>query len=244
MRIPLDLVKRGEQAISWYMGGKQIFNSCRQFVPILQRQSRQLMKLSAYWRCHPFRNVGLLGVLQGVPWPATSGWKLSWRGIPVNLHRHRHPMRSSVYSFFGLTSVAPYSIILLVMDWRFCGVLLNYHFGSREAGKSLMNSSSRDAFIAWNTCPPLVGSVPDEGVASSSVRFFLLYIQCTFLIFSLFHLCWLLRETKRETIACYFVAFRFRQQIFRHLTLRQYSDLPSKYLLKVSFHFLTSFICS
>ena len=104
MRIPLDLVKRGEQAISWYMGGKQIFNSCRQFVPILQRQSRQLMKLSAYWRCHPFRNVGLLGVLQGFPWPATSGWKLSWRGIPVNLHHHRHHMRSSVYSLFFPTS--------------------------------------------------------------------------------------------------------------------------------------------
>ena len=26
IRIPLDLVKRGEQAISWYVGGKQIFN--------------------------------------------------------------------------------------------------------------------------------------------------------------------------------------------------------------------------
>ena len=138
------------------------------------------MKPSASWRRQPFENVGLLGVLQGFPWPVTSGWKLSWRGIPVNLHRHHHPMRSSVYSFFGPTSVAPYSIIPLVMDWRFCGVLSNYHFGSREAEKSLMNSSSRDAFIAPNTCPPLVGSVPDEGVASSSVRFFLLYIYSAY----------------------------------------------------------------
>ena len=62
--------------------------------------------------------------------------------------------------------------------------------------------------------------------------------------FSLFHLCWLLRETKRETVACYFVVFSFRQHIFRHLTLRQYSDLPSKYILKVSFHFLAFFVCS
>ena len=35
-----------------------------------------------------------------------------------------------------------------------------------------MNSSSRDAFIALNTCCLLVGSVPDEGIASSSVHFF------------------------------------------------------------------------
>ena len=49
---------------------------------------------------------------------------------------------------------------------------LNYYFGSREAGMLFMNSSSRDAFIALNTCCLLVGSVPDEGVASSSVHFF------------------------------------------------------------------------
>ena len=50
--------------------------------------------------------------------------------------------------------------------------LLNYYFGSREAGTLFMNSSSQDAFIAPNTCRLLVGSIPDEGVASSSVRFF------------------------------------------------------------------------
>ena len=38
-----------------------------------------------------------------------------------------------------------------------------------------MNSLSRDAFIALNTCCLLVGSVHDKGVASSSMRFFLLY---------------------------------------------------------------------
>ena len=42
--------------------------------------------------------------------------------------------RRSIF-FFVPTSVAPYSIILSVMDCRFCGVLLNYHFGPREAGK-------------------------------------------------------------------------------------------------------------
>ena len=54
--------------------------------------------------------------------------------------------------------------------------LSNYHFGPREAGKPLINSSSRDAFNAQNTCRPFVGPVPDEGVASSSVRFSFLYI--------------------------------------------------------------------
>ena len=42
--------------------------------------------------------------------------------------------RRSIF-FFVPTSVAPYSIIPSVMDCRFCGVLLNYHFGPREAGK-------------------------------------------------------------------------------------------------------------
>ena len=103
--------------------------------------------------------------------------------------------------FFVPISVALYSIIPSVINWRFCGVLLNYHFGPREAGKSLMNSSSWDAFNTPNTCHPFVGLVPDEGVASSSVRFSLLYIQCSFFIFLSFHLCWLLRETERETVA-------------------------------------------
>ena len=64
MRIPLDSVKRGEQAISWYVGGKQTFNLCRQFVPVLQRQSRQLMKPSSFWRRQPLETVGLLGALK------------------------------------------------------------------------------------------------------------------------------------------------------------------------------------
>ena len=146
--------------------------------------------------------------------------------------------------FFVPISVAPYSIIPSVMNWRFCGVLLNYHFGPREAGKSLMNSSSQDAFNTPNTCCPFVGPVPDEGIASSSVRFSLLYVQCSFFIFPSFHLCWLLRETEREIVALLLRRFSFRQYIFRHLILRLSSGLPSKYLSIVSFHFLAFFFCS
>ena len=36
----------------------------------------------------------------------------------------------------------------------------------------------------------------------------------------------------------------FHQHIFRHLIFRQSSSLPSKYLLTVSFHFLTFFVYS
>ena len=79
-------------------------------------------------------------------------------------------------TYFYPTSVAPYSIILSVLNLRFYGVLSNYHFWPREAGKSFINSSSRNAFNAQNTCRPFVGPVPDEGIASSSVRFSFLHI--------------------------------------------------------------------
>ena len=133
---------------------------------------------------------------------ATAFWKRQPSGSPLRLpmandermgswltrHSRRPKPSPSPYvvvglSFFVPTSVAPYFIISSVINWWFCGVLSNYHFGPREVGKSLMNSSSRDAFNAPNTCRPFVGPVPDEGVASSSMRFSLLYIQCSFLIF-------------------------------------------------------------
>ena len=179
MRIPLDLVKRGEQVISWYVGGKHILINA---VSLQQSSSSNLVNS---WRRQPIRNVNLPRAFEGFPWPMTNGLELGQHGIPVGQYRRRRPIWSSVYSFFVPTSVAPYSIIPSVMNWRFCGVLSNYHFGPREAGKSLMNSSSRDAFNAPNTCCSFVGPVPNEGVASSSVRFFffLLYIQCSLLIF-------------------------------------------------------------
>ena len=93
-----------------------------------------------------------------------------------------------------------------------------------------MNSSSRDAFIAPKTCRLLVGFVPDKGVASSSMRFFLLYL--------------LIIERDKE---------RDRRLLLRGFRLPSidlpspYTPLafrPSKSLLKVSFHFLKSFVCS
>ena len=166
------------------------------------------MKASAYLRRQPIRNVSLPGALEGFPWPMTNGLELGWRGIPVSQYRrrHRHPIWSSIYSFFVPTSVAPYSIIPSVMNWRFCGVLSNYHFGPREAGKSLMNSLSRNAFNAPNTCRSFVGPIPDVGVTSSSVHFFSPIYTVLPPHFPPFHLCWLLRKRQRETIACYSIA--------------------------------------
>ena len=147
-------------------------------------------------------------------------WKLSWSRVSVSQHRQFHYMWSSVYFLFFPYISCPllHNSFGLWID----GFVesLNYYFGSREAGMWFMNSLSRDAFIALNTCCLLVGSVHDKGVASSSVRFFLLYIQCSFLIFLLFHLCWLLRETKRETVALLLRGFKLPS-----------TDLPSPYTL-------------
>ena len=39
--------------------------------------------------------------------------------------------------FFCPRISCPYSIVSSVTNWRFCGVLSNYHFGPGEAGKSI-----------------------------------------------------------------------------------------------------------
>ena len=133
--------------------------------------------------------------------------------IGARLTRHsRRPVPSpSPYVVVGLlffvpTSVAPYSIIPSVINWRFCGVLSNYYFGPREAGKSLMNSSSWDAFNALNTCRSFIGPIPDEGVTSSSVHFFS-YIYSALSSFSFISSLLIIeRDTERKTVTCYSVA--------------------------------------
>ena len=135
------------------------------------------MKASAFWKRQPFESPLRLPMAND---ERMGAW-LTWHS--------RQPVPSpSPYVVVGLlifvpTSIAPYFIILSVINWQFYGVLSNYHFGPREAEKSLINSSSRDAFNVQNTCRPFVGPVPNEGVTSSSVHFSLLYIQCSFLIF-------------------------------------------------------------
>ena len=105
MRIPLDSVKRGEQVISWYVGGKYILINA---VSLQQSSSsilRQFMKASAYLRRQPIRNVSLPGALEGFPWPMTNGLELSWRGTPIGQYRRRRLIWSSVYSSFVPTSI-------------------------------------------------------------------------------------------------------------------------------------------
>ena len=138
-------------------------------------QSRQLMKSSAYWRRQPIGNVTFWE-----PFEASHGqWRrdgsladvefLSACIVTVTIHGRR-----SIYFYPHISCPLLHNSVSfkLTVLWS----LSNYHFGPREAGKSLINSSSRDAFNAQNTCHPFVGPVPDEGVASSSVRFSFLYI--------------------------------------------------------------------
>ena len=111
---------------------------------------------------------------------------------------------ATLSTYFSSTLVAPYSIISSILNWRICGVLSNYFFGTREARKSLVNSSTWDAFNAQNTCLRPVGPVSDKGVASSSACFFL-PIYIVLLYFPSFHFGWTLRERQRETVAFDFV---------------------------------------
>ena len=142
-----------------------------------------LLKASAFWKRQPFGNSLRL--------PMANDEQM---GAWLTRHSRQPEPSLSPYVVIGLLffvpiSVASYSIIPSVINWRFCGVLSNYHFVPREAGKSLMNSSSQDAFNAPNTCRPFVSPSPDEGIASSSMRFSLLYIQHSLFIFPSFHLC-------------------------------------------------------
>ena len=163
------------------------------------------MKALAFWKRQPFESPLRLPMADDERYGSLADAELpSASTVAVALYCRS---KTSVHLFLS-TSVAPYSIIPSILNWRSCGVLSNYHFGPREAGKSLMNSSSRDAFNAPNTCCSFVGPVPNEGVASSSVRFFFFSPIYTVLPphFPPFHLCWLLRERQRETVACYSVA--------------------------------------
>ena len=107
-----------------------------------------------------------------------------------------------------------------------------------------MNSSSRDIFNAPNTCRPFVGPVLDEGVASSSVRFSLIYIYSAPSSFSFISSLLIVKRDRERNRRLLLRRFSFCQHIFRHLILHQYSGLPSKYLLTVSFNFLSFFVCS
>ena len=95
---------------------------------------------------------------------------------------------------------------LIILDWRVMEFCLITFLGLEKREDYLEDSSSRDTFNAPDTCRASVGSVSDESVASSSARFFTLYIYGASSSFPLFHLCWFLREKVRR--------LWFRQFIF------------------------------
>ena len=156
-----------------------------------------------------------------------SGWKFSWRGVPVSQHHQFRFMWSSVsFLFYPYISCPPlhnsvgYGLTVLWSCWI-----------------TILDLEKRECH--WWTPHPKTHLLRRTRVVYSLAPFLTkasLRLPCIFSsyiynahssYFSLFHLCWLLRETKRETVACYFVVLSFCQQIFRHLTLRQHSDLQS-----------------
>ena len=170
-------------------------------------------------KASPFGNVSLSRALWGFPWPMTN---LMGAWLTRN---SRQPVPSpSPYVVVGLfifipTSVAPYSIIPSVLNWRFCGVFSNYHFGPREAGKSLINSLSRDA---QNTCRPFVALF----LAKASLRLlrvFPSYIYSAPSSFS-FISSWLIIERDRERDH----RLLLHRLSFRHFIFRQSLGLSSE----------------
>ena len=134
-------------------------------------------------------------------------------------------------------SVAPYSIIPSVLNWRFCGVLSNYHFGPREAGKSLINSSSRDAFLEHvsSICWPYSWRRHRFVFRAFFLPIYIVLLP-HFLHFILADYWERQRERDRRLLLR---RLSFCHYIFCYLIFRQSLGLSSKCLLTVSFHFLT-----
>ena len=197
------------------------------------------MKVSAFWKRQPFGSPLRLPMADDERYGSLADAELpSASTVAIALYCRS---KTSVYLFLS-TSVAPYSIIPSILNWRSCEVLSNYHFGPREAGKSLTNFSSRDAFNAQNTCRPFVGPIPSEGVALSSLHFSFLYIYSAPSSFSFISSLLIIERDRERDCRLLLRWLSFRHFIFHHLIFRQSSGLSSRYLLTVSFHFLTFFI--
>ena len=172
-------------------GWQANIDQCRQLVKTCQLSPRRLIKASSFWGRQHHEGINLIGAsafkepfeashCQWWMFMGADGRKSSRQPVsslsPMLSMQNIGLLRITSYTYFHPTSVALYSIISSILNWWICGVLSNYLFGPREAGKSLVNPSSRDAFNTQNTCHPFVGPVFDEGVASSSAHFSFLYI--------------------------------------------------------------------
>ena len=141
------------------------------------------------------------------------------------------------------TSVAPYSIILSVLNWWFCGVCRITILGPKKQENRWLTPRPEMHLMLRTRVIHLLAPF----LTKASLRLpciFPFYIYSASSLFS-FISSLLIIERDRE-IVCRLLLSRlnFRQHIFRHLIFRQSSGLPSKYLLTVSFHFLTPFVCS
>ena len=110
------------------------------------RQSHEGVSLKVPWRL-PVNSFPTTNIMETDKHDKCRQLALSLSSHVVDVERHLTLMVTPS-TYFSSTSVAPYSIISSILNWRICEILSNYLFGPREAGKSLVNSLSQDAFNA------------------------------------------------------------------------------------------------
>ena len=230
MGIPLDSSKRGEHIISLYtryVGGKQTSISTVSlwwhsgFHPVA------LLRASTQWGRHPHEGVSLR-----VSYEA-SRHLISYEEYYANWRTRKMPSayivtvvpccrcNTSAYSFFFHISCP---LLHNFVDFNLTDLwsLLNYFFGSREAGKSSVNSSSRDAFNAKTRVGPLLAPFLMKASLCLLCAFpsYIYNAPSSFSFISF----WLIfeRETERDH------RFWLRWLIFRHFIYRQSSGLSSE----------------
>ena len=141
------------------------------------------------------------------------------------------------------TSIAPYSIILSVLNWWFCGVSRITILGPEKRENRWLTPRLEMHLLLRTRVVHLLALF----LTKASLRLpcvFPSYIYSARSPFS-FISSLLIIERDREIVRRLLLRrLRFRQHIFCHFIFRQSSGLPLKYLLTVSFHFLTFFVYS
>ena len=141
------------------------------------------------------------------------------------------------------TSIAPYSIIPSVLNWWFCGVFRITILGPEKRENRWLTPRLEMHLLLRTRVVHLLALF----LTKASLRLpcvFPSYIYSARSPFS-FISSLLIIERDREIVRPLLLRrLRFCQHIFRHLIFRQSSGLPSKYLLTVSSHFFTPFVCS
>ena len=156
MGIPLDSAKRREHVIflyTRYVGAKQTLISIVSLWWHSGFHLVALMRALTQWRRHPHEGVSLRVSCKGSRHLISyeeyyaNWWTRKMLSVCIVAVVPCCRCNTSAYSFFFHISCP---LLHNFVDFNLTDLwsLLNYFFGSREAGKSSVNSSSRDAFNA------------------------------------------------------------------------------------------------